>query len=577
MTEATPPPDRQPSRLRIGLTLAALFAAYLLLASSSTLWDRDEPRFARCTVEMVESGDLLVPTYNGELRPDKPAGIYWLMALGYKTLYPLGQTELAFRLPSAIGIAGTAFLTFLIGRRLFNTRVGYRAMIFYGSALMVAYMATASTADGAMNGLITLALWCFIEIVHGGKKLPLLILMAIALSAGQLVKGPVALAVPLMSMATMGLLGWRMGAFTVNKAVWLGVGAAALVSFIAFAAWGIPANEASGGKLLELGLGKHVGERAISPQENHGGSGFTYLLWLPFYIPVILIAFVPWSMHLPAGLLALVRGRLGDAKQRAILWGYLAPTFTLMTLVATKLPHYVLPIFPALAILGASVVDDFSSKQGGPMKTGLSEKTLAWLKLGRFFNVPILVGIAMGGGAVGWLVSGGDSMKIPGALLAIVLLAMSAALAFNLRKGRIEQATRVPMVGLPVALLLLCFGFLPALESEVKPSKPIADAIREAGLAEDNPVMLCGFNEPSLVFYLNRPHDQPVGFLSTAEEIQAWAYEEGPGVLVIPSGNYEANVLKVVGELPLKEIFAASAVQYSGGGVQSRLLVLRRN
>lgn len=557
-----------PSRIRVGLTLLALCAAYTLLASSSTLWDRDEPRFARCTVEMVGSGDYLVPTFNGDLRPDKPAGIYWLMSVGYRTL---GHTELAFRLPSILGITGAAFLTFLIGQRLFNPRVGYRAMVFYGSSLMVAYMATASTADGAMNGLITLAIWCFVEIIYGGKKLPLLILMALALTMGQLVKGPVALAIPLMSMVTMALFAWRSGAFKVPALTWLGIAAASLFSVGAFAAWGWPANVASGGELMKLGMGKHVGERMTTPQENHGGAGLKYLLWLPFYIPVIIVALTPWSMHLPAGLIALTKGRLGDAKQRAVLIGWIAPTFLLMSLVATKLPHYVLPIFPALAVLCAAVIDVSNAQQ-------LSDADRRWLKAGRFFSAPILIGLAVGALAVHrFAPNGSELLLVPGILLGAVLLLTSAMIVFTLRRGNSEAASRAAIRGMAAALLLASLLFLPGIERSIKPSKPIADAIRAAGLAEGNPVVLCGFNEPSLVFYLDRPHDQPVKFLSTAEEIAAWSREPGKGALVIPSENYEQNVVAIVGDLPLEQIFAAPAVQYSDGGAESFLLVLRRN
>ena len=557
--------DHQPTRWRIGIGLLALFAAYLLLASSSTLWDRDEPRFARCTVEMAESGDYLVPRFNNELRPDKPAGIYWLMSVGYKAL---GFNEVAFRLPSILGITLAAFLTYLMGKRIFNARVGYRAMLFYGSALIVAYMATASTADGAMNGMITLAIWCFVEITYGRSKLPLFILMTAALAMAQLIKGPVGVVIPVISMLGMGVFGWRAGAFKFNKTIWLGVGAAALISFGAFAAWGIPANIASDGELMKLGLGKHVGERAITPQENHGGTGLKYVLWLPFYFVVVLIAFAPWSMHLAGGMSSLLRKTLGEPQQRAMLWGYVVPTFVMMSLVATKLPHYILPIFPGLALLCAAAIDASQCDK-------LHANDKWWMRRTAFVIAPVNLAGAAAAAVVGWVMPGGEGLRLPGALLGATVLGFGAWQAISLHRGRMLQASRASMTCLPIALVIACVLLLPELEKAIKPSKPLADKVIEAGLATDTSIMLCGFNEPSLVFYLNRPPDQPVGFISDPEKIMQWASVDEPGVLIITRKRLD-RVEEAQGELNLKLLFESSALQYSDNAAESQLLALVR-
>ena len=94
---------------------------YWFIDTRSTLWDRDEPRFARATVEMVESGNYLYPTFNGHLRPDKPILIYWLMSVPIRVL---GPTSLACRFFAAIGIAITCVFTFLLGRRFLDVRAG---------------------------------------------------------------------------------------------------------------------------------------------------------------------------------------------------------------------------------------------------------------------------------------------------------------------------------------------------------------------------------------------------------------------------------------------------------------------
>ncbi len=86
---------KRPSWVVPGVITLAILGNYLLLGSRTTLWDRDEPRFARAAVEMLESGDYLAITFNGENWSDKPVLTYWLMALAIRVL---GPTELACRL-----------------------------------------------------------------------------------------------------------------------------------------------------------------------------------------------------------------------------------------------------------------------------------------------------------------------------------------------------------------------------------------------------------------------------------------------------------------------------------------------
>lgn len=557
----------QPRRPVVAIALLALLCGYLLLASSSTLWDRDEPRFARATVEMVASGDYLVPSFNGELRPDKPAGIYWLMAGGYAVL---GLEELAFRLPSILGITAASFFTFLIGRRLFSERVGLYAMLFYGSGLLVMYMATAATSDGAMNGLITMSLWCFIEIVHGRRGLGMFAALAVALAGAQLVKGPVGVVVPVISMLGMAFFGWRFGAFELPRSVWLGIGAAVLLSFGAFAAWGIPANAASGGELLKQGLGKHVLERATSPMENHGGEDLlAYLLWLPFYLPVVLIAFSPWTMHLLGGFASLIRGKLGQPTQRAIIWGYLLPTFIMMTLVVTRLPHYIMPIFPALAIMVAAAIDPIHQAR-------LSDTDRLWYRLGGLLVAPGLLAAAIAAAAAGWILPDLQSVRLPGLLLALAIIGFGSIEVISLMQLRIRRATLAALFSMPVVLLIACLLVLPAIETSIKPSKPIADAVNALNLPPDTPLYLCGIGEPSLVFYLDRSIKHPVRFRKSPQDLKDWAQQPGPGV-IIATQTYLEQAQNQVGSMALTPLFEAQVIQYSDDPTPRRIVALQRN
>src|SRR5262245_24564936 len=87
---------------------AAIACSLLALTRTTTLWDRDEPRFAQAAVEMLASHDYLVPTFNGEIRAQKPPFAYWLMTV---SLRAFGRTELAVRFWSPIALAIAALAT----------------------------------------------------------------------------------------------------------------------------------------------------------------------------------------------------------------------------------------------------------------------------------------------------------------------------------------------------------------------------------------------------------------------------------------------------------------------------------
>lgn len=118
-----PRPDA-PGRPAAALLAAAVGALLLAVASAAPLQDRDEPRFAQATVEMLSSGDFLVPTFNGRLRPDKPPLAYWAMAAAVRVA---GPREGTFRAPSALGIALAALALWGAGRRLLGPRAALLA------------------------------------------------------------------------------------------------------------------------------------------------------------------------------------------------------------------------------------------------------------------------------------------------------------------------------------------------------------------------------------------------------------------------------------------------------------------
>lgn len=231
--------------------LSAVLLAYALLgvAAQTTLWDRDEPRFAEATVEMVRSGNYLYPTFNGALRPDKPVFIYWLMSIPVRLF---GAGEVAVRSVAAVGMAIAALATYAAGRWLFAPRTGLLAAAVMVTTPLALVEGSAATTDAVLLAWITVALAAFVHaFLHGWRPLHGVIL-ALAFGAGLLTKGPVGLAVPLASIGVAWWFGRSSTVLRPRQIAWIAL--AAGLGLGVFLAWAIPANAATAGSLGREGL-----------------------------------------------------------------------------------------------------------------------------------------------------------------------------------------------------------------------------------------------------------------------------------------------------------------------------------
>jgi 4-amino-4-deoxy-L-arabinose transferase-like glycosyltransferase len=534
----------------------AIFALLLALASRTTLWDRDEPRFAQATVEMIASGDYLVPTFDGRLRADKPILAYWWMVLPMRLL---GPSALAARLGSAAALAIAALLTFAAARRLLPAGAGPWAMAVLAATPLAVVEGQAATADALLLAAVTGALACFAAALTGdGRRLWPWLGLGLALGLAQLAKGPVGLAVPGLGIATtLAILGRRarreeetaagpgeaeavpVGRYAMRAAL------AALLGVAIFCAWGVPANLATGGELARVGIGKHVVGRALGAMEGHGGGAWHgwhgWVSGLPFYLAVAWLGFAPWVLWLPAAVSATLGGRLGGERGRALLIGWVVPTFALMTLVATRLPHYVLPAWPALALAVGGTLE--AERRGE-----LAPRDLRWLRRGAWLLGP-LVGLALaavaalavlavfGGQAPvigGRLADVADGLALPCLALAVVLAVAGGWALRDHLAGRYRRAA-VVLLGGALAAALVGGGMVAPAVERLKPAPRLAAAVR-AATAPAVPVTTFEYAEPSFTFYLGR---WPVRELRDTAAVGAWAAESGPGVLVLPRFNYE--------------------------------------
>lgn len=362
--------DRTPNQLVILLVLLALSGLLFFLGLGAMgLTDRDEGRNAEAGREMFASGDLLTPTFNGELRVAKPVFVYWLMTLSY---HIFGVSEFAARVPSALFGVALIIMQYLFLSRLCGQAAGlFGALMLLLNVEMLALGHMALT-DSVLIFFTTFSLYGFWLGLHEtGSGRHWIWGFYVGMALATLTKGPVGLAVPLTTIilyltATRRWTAYWQRGFPI---------AGALVLLLLAAPW-YAAMFLIHGDAYASQAKVHTVGRFLSPMEGHGGG-----LW--FYLPVLLLGFFPWSGLLPVALYRAysswreARGKgleVGDQEAAnrvssrpapltpdrpdsqnlewfAALW--VVGVFVFFTLSSTRLPHYIGPLFPAAALLTA--------------------------------------------------------------------------------------------------------------------------------------------------------------------------------------------------------------------------------
>jgi 4-amino-4-deoxy-L-arabinose transferase-like glycosyltransferase len=483
---------------RFGPALLVALAFLLLLPGNNALplIDRDEPRFARATQEMIERGDWVVPYFNNEYRFDKPILIYWLMRSCYALL---GVNEFSARLPSVVCSALLAWLTFHIGARWFSAAAGFAAGLGLLTCLQVLIHGRLAVADMPMVLCVLAAHYAMFELLReesprGWRRW--FGLFYGALGVGFLAKGPVAVAAPALTLLAYRFVFWR------QPLPWrrLRLAWGALLVLAIIAAWGLPALARTHGLFWRIGIGEHIVARGHESFQGHGS-------WAPHYYLVSgLISLFPWIAFAGDGARA---ARRGWNEPNAFLLSWVAGVYVLFTCYLTKLPHYVLPAFPALLLLIGQAFEP-------------GQAPTRWTKLW-FWATNVLM-LLVGGGllavALGErLEKGFDGLKwvLIGAAGVVFSLAL---LGLLWRAGR-RLASALPLIGLIVSTTIISAGL-----RQITPATQLQPLFQQ--LPHETACGWNGFGEPSLVFYAGRPWQMA----ANAEELAAFLAKPGPRVAV---------------------------------------------
>ncbi len=483
------------------------------------LWDRDEPRNAGCAREMMQAGDWVVPVFNAELRAHKPVLLYWLMMIAYAAF---GVDEFSARFWSAALGIGTALATYHLGRRLFNRRAGVWAGVILSSALMFDVAGRAATPDSVLIFFSTLALLAYVYGVFRPKDdnnmaaaprlrvenryfpaWPAAAVMYALMGMAVLAKGPVGLVLP-TAVIGMFLLIVRLPSHEGGRwwtrplrpfaplhflrTCWLmrPVTALAVAGAVSLP-WYVWVHVRTEGAFTREFFLQHNLGRASAPMEGHDGS-------LLFYPLAVLVGFFPWSVFAAPVLLDLV-ARL----RRRHVWfeGYVFAAcwvgvyLGLFSLAKTKLPSYVTPMYPALALLVGCFMDHWTR--------GAAEVRKLWprLAMGALGLVGAVLAIAVPL-AVREVAPGEELLG----LLGLAPLVAALLCLFLMENGRVAAAARV--FALAAVIFTTAFFGYGAVRADRHQHRDLL--LKAIALQSDDPrIGSFGCLEPSWVFYAERP------------------------------------------------------------------------
>ncbi|MEX0284787.1 MAG: ArnT family glycosyltransferase [Paracoccaceae bacterium] len=322
----------------------ALFATLMFLPGFFTVppIDRDETRFSQASRQMVASGDLIDIRLGEGTRYKKPVGIYWLQSAAVSLVGPEHAKDIwAYRLPSLVAAVAACLLTYLIALSLVNAQAAFIAALLMAVCFVLNGEARLAKTDATLLASILAAQLVLARLqMQGalGRMMPWLFWAALGVSA--LVKGPIGPMVVGLTVLALCLLRREVSWLSALRPGW-GV----LLFVLIVAPWYVAITVKAGNAFWDEALGRDLLGKIGQGQESHGAppGAFTAAVWFTFW---------PASILLPFGIWFAWRERQEAAVLFCLAWWL--PSWLVFEMTATKLIHYVLPTFPAIAILCAA-------------------------------------------------------------------------------------------------------------------------------------------------------------------------------------------------------------------------------
>ena len=507
--------------------------------------DRDESRFAQASKQMVETGDYVRIQFQETARNKKPAGAYWAQATAAKIFLSDSLDQIwAYRVPSVLAAWLGILAFFAFSRRWLGDRVGFLAAALMASSMLLILEAHQAKADALLflAAVVSQAALGMLYVHHrdrsftqtDDREASLLVLgFWIAQGCALLIKGPI---VPMISALTLfGLVvadrDWRW-----LKSLRPGIGIV-LITLIA-APWFIAIAMETGGSFIVDALQKDLLAKIGSGQESHGAPP-------GYYTALVHVMLWPAAALLWPALLWAWRNRSEAWVRFALAW--LIPAWLVFEAVPTKLPHYVLPLYPALVLLIARFIGDAAE---GAVKIGrvgkISAVVIAVL-LPLFLSIAAVYAPIHFYSPAAWLPSS----------LVIIFAALTIALTLPLiiQRDFFRAMTMAIITGALVFAATL-EGVLPRLDG-MWLSRSVTEAISHDSASDPGPVASAGFHEPSLVF-LTDTQTQLVNGGAAA----AWLAQNPGGYAVVAEEQWYAFAAYSHPK-PIERIAVITGINYS--------------
>jgi len=456
------------------IALAVLCSVlYLPGIVSLPVTDRDEARFAQSSRQMLESGDFVDIRFQDVPRYKKPIGIYWLQAASVSAVHTLGASIdriWAYRIPSFLSGLGAVLLTFWSAQPIIGRRAALLAAILFASCLTLTFEAHIAKSDAALTLSVVLTQGALFRLYMASRPAAtwgLALLFWGGLGAGILLKGPVTPAIVLLTAvfvagrdkrrAWLQNLHWRWGV-PVLLAITL--------------PWFIAIGVSSGGAFFKSSLGQDFAGKIQGGQESHWGPPGLYilLLWWTFW-PAAL--FLNWQS-------AKWIWQERYNRRALFLLAWIVPFWVLIEAVPTKLPHYALPLYPAIAMAIAMAFT-------GPCKFG---------------RVPALIWAIIAAGhilalvAIAWLFEEGLALVT----IAALALAASATLTVTALRWRYLNIAFMSAMASGIIFYSTAFGFVLPKAAPIWLSAGTQKARQALSSCGKEAPVFAGYSEPSAVF-----------------------------------------------------------------------------
>ena len=441
--------------------------------------DRDEARFAQATKQMIETGEYIDIRFQDEVRYKKPVGIYWLQVAAVKAGAALGIGEARttiwlYRIPSLIGAIGAVLLTYWAALGFVTRRTAYLAGLMMATSVLLGVEARLAKTDAMLLLTCVAALGVLARgylaqserDISWGQAL----ILWTAIAGGILLKGPLILMVVGLAVLSLAVVD-RSARWLVRLRPLVGV----LWVLLLVLPWFVAILGRAGDTFLQESVGHDLLGKILQGQESHGAPPGYYLLlfWVTFWPAAPLAAVAAPSVW---------RERRDPAVRFLLAW--IVATWIVLELVVTKLPHYVLPLYPAIAILLARAIER------GTLSTNphLTRFTVMWPIFAAVLPAVAIVGLIYMRGQFGWI---GWPFAAGAAIFGFY-----AWLLYDIEGA--ERSFVRATIGAQF-MLIAVFGVALPLMRPVFPSRSLAEMISVSGCR--NPIVAAaGYHEPSLVF-----------------------------------------------------------------------------